>query len=294
MTMDASVLVTGADGLVGRAVCHMLRREQIPFLALTRQGGATGLHAVTHDLTRDQPLANVVKTPVSAVVHLAAAVPMSAAYPDTEQMADMTRRMDAAILLAAQVWGCRVLYASTCGLYDRKVSRVKSEDAGVLHPGTPYLAAKLDGEKMFQASGDAVVMRLAAVIGAGQRKSSIVSRFIETARADGTITLWGSGRRQQNFIAADDAADFVRAALARSVPGVFNLAAPAPTSMMELAQLVVEVVGRGRITLAGVDDPNELDTAAYETARAGLAYGWRAKTPLAQSLRELRLEAFRG
>jgi nucleoside-diphosphate-sugar epimerase len=293
MTMGASVLVTGAGGLLGQAVCHVLQRERVPFLALMRRGGVAGMNTLMHDLTRARPLADLVKTPVSAVVHLAAAVPMSAAYPDTEQMADLTRRMDAAIFLAAQAWGCRVLYASTCGLYDRKFHRIKSEETGALDPGTPYLAAKLDGEKMFQANGDAVVMRLAALIGAGQRKSSIVSRFIETARADGAITLWGSGRRQQNFVDAYDVADFVRAALARSVPGVFNLAAPAPTSMMELAQLVVDVVGRGRIILAGVDDPNELDMAEYETVRAGAAYGWRAKTPLAQSLRELRLETFR-
>lgn len=292
--MNSSVLVTGADGLVGRAVCRRLLHERIPFIALTRRPSVFVQNSMIHDLTVDRSLVDVIRGHVSVVVHLAAAVPMSAAYPDTEEMADLTRRMDAGILRAAKIWGCPVLYASTCGLYDRKIDRLKSEDdTSLINVCSPYLAAKREGEEKFLAQGDSTVMRLSAMLGPGQRRNSIVSRFIESARTDGTITLWGSGRRQQNFVDVLDVAEFVKMALGSPVPGTFNVATSTPTTMLELARLIMEIVGRGRVVLAGRDDPNELDTADYDVRRAQFTYGWSAKTSLAQSLQNLCSETFR-
>lgn len=291
--MSAAVLVTGADGLIGRAVCRMLSSEGIDFLGITKSPG-DDTHGLAHDLTRQVPLVDVVNQPVSGIVHLAAAVPITRSCPDDLSSAESTRRIDRTILAAAYHWQCPVMYASTCGLYDSQLPNMKNEDCeGAIAPRTPYLAAKLDGEQRFLDYGNSVVMRIAAAVGPGQRKSTIVSRFIETARAGQPITLWGTGRRQQNFVSTADIAVFIGLALRSEERGVFNVASDTPTSMRTLAHEVVAVIGRGSVAYADVGDPEEGATAHYDTTRATKTFGWRCQVSLARMLEQLRTECFR-
>ncbi len=288
------ILITGADGLVGRAICKSLEKEKVSFLPLTRVPSKAIGQQVNYDLSSNVSLPDVIDGPISGVVHLAAAVPMSSAYPDTEKMADLTRQIDANVCDAAKSWGCPVIYASTCGLYNRRKDVLKKEgDDFIIDASTPYLVAKKEGESRFLQYANSIVMRIAGPIGPGQRNSSVVSRFIAAARSGEDICLWGSGRREQNFVDVIDLAKFVSLALKNPVNGVFNVASATPTSMLDLANEVVSVAESGSVVLAGVEDPNELDTAHYDVSRAYEVYGWMASTPLRQSLQKILKEEFR-
>jgi nucleoside-diphosphate-sugar epimerase len=286
------VLVTGAAGLVGQAVCSALGSSSIELLPIVRQGRDTQ-SGFSCDLTQPDALA-AIEGQVMGIVHLAAAVPMAAEFPDTENVAALTRAMDANVLGLAQRIQCPVLYASSCGLY-RKVSDLsKVEDLEEeLDPCTPYLRAKYDGERMFLDYGNAVIMRISAPIGRGIRKTAIVSRFIDTLVRGGAIRILGSGARQQNFISVADIADFVSLALVGDSRGVFNVAARHPVSMRELAETVVAVMGAGHIEFADIPDPKEWERADYDTTKAERLLGWGAKQSLASMLVELKGEKFR-
>lgn len=286
------VVVTGAAGLVGQVVCSMLKEAGGDVLPIVRPGGDVR-SGMPRDLT--QPGAfGALERSVSAIVHLAAAVPMAAEFPDTEQVATWTRAMDINVLNLASRLRCPVLYASSCGLYRKGCDVPKREDLDeALDPCTPYLRAKREGEQMFLAYGDAVIMRISAPIGRGMRKAAIVSRFLEAARGGDPIRLWGSGARQQNFISVTDIADFVRVALGSEARGIFNVAARRPVSMRELAEAVINVVGGGRIEYTAVPDPNESERADYDTTKAERLLGWVAQDSLSSMLVELKGEQFR-
>lgn len=287
-----TVVVTGAAGLVGQAVCSALASSSIDFLPIVRQKSDIQ-RGFPCDLTQPDALAGI-EGPVMAIVHLAAAVPMAAEFPDTEDVAALTRAMDANVLGLAQRLQCPVVYASSCGIY-RKVSdlpKVEDLDEG-LDPCTPYLRAKYDGERMFLDYGNAVIMRVSAPIGHGMRKTSIVSRYIDALADGAAIRLWGSGARQQNFISVADIAAFVSLVLEGRARGVFNVAARQPVSMRELAETVVAVMGAGRIEFADMPDPNERERAYYDTTKAERILGWVAKETLASMLAEVKGEKFR-
>jgi nucleoside-diphosphate-sugar epimerase len=266
----------------------------VGFLPVSRVPSIALGHQVNFDLSSDLALLTVVAEPISAIVHLAAAVPMSEAYPDTEQSADLTRRIDANVSRAAWSWDCPVIYASTCGLYDRKKGLKREDDESHLDAATPYLLAKLAGESVFLEHDHTVIMRLAAPIGPGQRKSSIVSRFMAAARSGQEVGVWGSGERQQNFVDVSDIAAFVIQALERQANGIFNLACARPTSMMDLAHAVVEAVGSGTVVLPGIPDPLDSDTALYDVSRARDLLGWEAGVTLLESLENIVGEEFRA
>lgn len=286
------VVVTGAAGLVGQAVCTALGNNSVELLPIVRQGMGIALEFPC-DLTQPDALERI-QGPVSAVVHLAAAVPMAAEFPDTEEVATLTRAMDANVLALAKRFQCPVLYASSCGLYRKGSDLPKNEDLDVgLDPCTPYLRAKYDGERMFLGYGNAVIMRISAPIGRGMRKTAIVSRFMESVLDGAPIRLWGSGARQQNFISVADIAAFVRLVLGSDARGVFNVAARHPVSMRALAETVIGVMGTGRIEFSDTPDPNERNRADYDTTKAERLLGWVAKGNLVNMLSELKEEQFR-
>jgi len=288
------ILVTGSDGIVGRELCKKLQESAIPFLPAThRRKPHTLSQALPVDLASDLgPLAGYLPK-ISAIVHLAAAVPHSVSYPDNDASADCTRRMDRNIRDLQGQAGVPVIYMSTCGLYDRSAADIKHEDdQSQVIITSPYFAAKADGEKMFLSEGVSTVLRLAAPIGAGLKPQLVLSRFIATARESGTIRIWGDGTREQDFIDTADVADLIVRILDQPRTMVLNVASGVPTTMSKLAEAVVSAIGAGSIEKAIQSDPRDGETARYSIKRAKEYYKWSPAITLAHSIANMALEDF--
>jgi nucleoside-diphosphate-sugar epimerase len=288
-----TVLVTGASGVVGRAVVAALDHAGMGRLAVVRSGGgAPG--TIVHDLTAGgKALVDVVPSVPSAVIHLAAAVPHGARYSDTIETAAFTRAMDLTVFVAAKMWNCPVVYISGCALYDSLESdnRREEEDSPPrLH--SPYLAAKWDGERLFRTFSNSTIIRLSAPLGPGLKSGLVVSRFIEIARRGGEINVWGSGTREQNFVDVRDVSELLLRAVQTPRPGVYNCAADRPVMMVELAKVVIDVTGRGTIAVGRYADPREGEKAHYSIEKTKSVFGWQASVSLAASLEALVHEEF--
>jgi len=278
---------------VGRALVNFLIERKASVLPIVRNSAHTVFKTcVTLDLSsQGVNIAKIVPGRPKAVVHLAAAVPHSTRYPDNEQTAQLTKTIDKNIAEAISCWGCPVVYMSTCGLYDRNSARLKSEyDDTVIRIASPYFAAKYEGERIFSKLSASTIFRLAAPIGRGLKRKVVLGKFLEAARAGKTISVWGSGRREQNFVDVRDVARAVLMALEKHVGGIINLAGVSPVTMLELAQTIVEVVGRGDIRVNERSDPLEHERVHYDIRRADEVLGWRPAIGLRDSLNWIREE----
>jgi UDP-glucose 4-epimerase len=282
------IVVTGASGIVGRAVLAALRGHGNGVVPVVH-GRTADPDAIALDLA-ESDLTDHVQAP-DAVVHLAAAVPHAAVHGDTDVAADKTRRIDATVHRACGRWGCPVIYASTCGLYDRRDPRIKDEAAPVAAT-SPYFRAKLESERLMSDLPGACVMRLSAPVGPGLRRGVVLAKFIERARAGQPIQVWGSGRREQDFIAAEDVAAFVALALSKRAHGIFNVASGEPVTMRALAETVVEAIGRGSVQSSDNADPLDGETARYCIAHAAQALGWQPRIPLRVAIETIADGAF--
>lgn len=271
------IVVTGAAGVIGRALMARLRLDEIE---------AVGIRREDFDLASGASLPDFVGRQTDAIIHLAAAVPHSTHYPDTEFSATLTRTIDRTIYKAAVEWGCRVVYASTCSLYDKNVPAVKFEDTAlVIRPDSPYMQAKYEGEQLFGRLPSYSILRIPAPIGPGLPDMVVAKRFLIQAMAGQTIRVWGTGRREQNYVDVSDIADiFLRSVFSTSL-GIFNIAAYAPTTMLELAAAITGVIGRGSFELAGIPDPFEHEYTRYSNVRAYEVLGWTPKVSLEDSIR---------
>ena len=273
------IVVTGASGVIGRAFIRRLKAECLPFVVLDRETliGATCLV----DLLAGKP---------SIVVHLAASVPQPPVIPDNEENAAITKKIDKRILDAVNLWGCHAIYVSGCSLYPKGHPLQMSEDMIDAEYVTQsfYLAAKQWGEQSFMTTGQATILRISAPIGEGLPKSTVIGRFIDMARSDGNLDIWGSGQREQNYVDVIDIADALFRSMVVRPCEVINISADYPITMLVLAKKIVEIFGRGFVRMTNKLDPRDGETARYSNVKAGEILGWRPSIPIEDSLETLR------
>lgn len=84
---------------------------------------------------------------------------------------------------------------------------------------------------------------------AGRTAYGIINRFIQLALAGETLTLYGDGRQLRDYIHVDDVVTALLAlAAAPGADGLaYNVASGTGTAMADLAAMVIEIAGSGRI-----------------------------------------------
>ena len=150
------------------------------------------------------------------------------------------------------------------------------------------MKAKNEGEALFAKNSSFAIMRVPAPIGPGLPASVAAKRFFDLAMAAQSIRLWGSGKREQNYVDVEDIAAAMSKAAFSNVNGVFNIAADAPTTMISLARSIVAVVGKGVVEFACVTDPLEYEHARYSNKRARDLLSWWPKISLEDSIRSMQ------
>ena len=288
------ILVTGSDGIVGRVLCKKLQKCAVPFLPVThRRKPHTLPQALLVDLANDLDSLAAHRDEVSAIVHLAAAVPHSASYPDNRTSAGSTRRIDRNIRSLQKQIGVPVIYMSACSFYDKSTTNIKHEDDRFqMRVSSPYLAAKAEGESLFFSKGNSTILRLSSPVGVGLKPQLVLSRFVATARKNGMINVWGNGSREQDFIDTADVADLILRILNKPKTMVLNAASGVPITMLKLAETVVSVVGAGSVEKAAQPDPRDGETARYAICRAKDHYNWMPQRSLEDSVAGLISENF--
>jgi nucleoside-diphosphate-sugar epimerase len=172
-----TVLVTGACGQIGRAVCELLQKANIPVLPVDLDAGKTGSVRIC-DLRRKDDVAQLFRDyPIRAAIHLAAILP-GAFQLDPLGASDIN--ITASIELMRQSAQGRVkrfIFSSSASVYGSSWQPQPWTETDRAAPDEPYGASKraleLIGEA-FAKSGalEFVVLRLARVVGPGIKKSS--------------------------------------------------------------------------------------------------------------------------
>jgi UDP-glucose 4-epimerase len=115
----------------------------------------------------------------------------------------------------------------------------------------------------------------------------VAKRFFDLACEGKQISIWGAGLREQNYVDVENIADAMIKAASSQATGVFNISADQPTTMLELAKAMTQVIGRGSIEFAGKSDPLEYERTRYSNQRARSQLGWIPSASLEDSIRSM-------
>lgn len=221
------VLITGAAGLVGGAICRRLIEQGHAVLAVddlsssSRGNVPPGCEFVETSILDDLAARSAESFRPTHVLHLAAwfANQNSIDFPQEDLTVNgigTIKMLEIAERLGVE----RFVFSSSSCVYGGRAGLL-AEDAAPGQPETPYAATKWLGEKYVEmwaqrCSMDAVVLRLFNVYGPGDAAGpyrSVIPNFISSALKDEPLRITGDGSESRSFTYVDDVAARIQQAL---------------------------------------------------------------------------------
>lgn len=299
MQKDSRIFVAGHRGLVGSAICRKLQVEGYSRV-LTQSRSET-------DLTDPGEVRQFFAESQPEYVFLAAAK-VGGIHANDSAPADFLRdnlQIQLNVIDAAYRAGVKklVFLGSSC-IYPKHAPQPMKEEhllTGPLEPTNEWYAiAKIAGIKQCQAyrrqyGFNAISLMPTNLYGPGDNFDlqnshvlpALIRKFHEAREAnEATVTVWGSGTPQREFLHVDDLADACLF-LMQSYDGedIVNIGWGDDLSIAELAAMVKEVVGFEGEIVYDSDKPDGTPRKLMDTSRlTGL--GWRPSISLREGLEQ--------
>jgi len=296
------VAVLGGAGFIGSHLCEELLSQGCEVVCVdnlvtgslqnvAHLQGRAGFRFVGHDITERVDVAGRVDaflhfaSPASPVDYLALPI-------ETLEVGSLGTRN---ALRLARDKGARLVLASTSEVYGDPLQHPQTEaywgNVNPIGPRSVYDEAKRFSEAMtmayHRAQGvDVGIVRIFNTYGPRMRPSDgrVVSNFIVQALSGQPLTVYGQGAQTRSFCYVDDEVRGILALLRSELTGPVNIGNPNEFTVMQLAELVIELTGSGSAIEhrpLPVDDPTQ---RRPDIALARSALGWSPKVELREGL----------
>ena len=262
------VIVTGAEGFIGRSVVD----------ELTRVGNSVSHWA--------QPVVSQARyaEPADVVVHLAA----SSRYGELKTEVGIDVPATEAVLQYCRLHRARCIFASTAGVY-RSAATQQAEEAST-DPRNAYAIGKLAAEECCRRASDQLglsctVLRLFNVYGPGQRPPFLVPYVVECIAADRPLDL-KMPNAVRDFVYVVDVARAFAAAVDRYRDDyhVINIGSGKGTRVSELVESVGRLLGKSPSWNVAEGCSPEIRSSIADIRRACADLGWTPTVPLEAGL----------
>lgn len=283
--MAASVLVTGADGFVGRHLLSLLGDEARPLDA---------------DVLDAKSVAAAVRAArPRAVVHLAAQSSVSRSWADAAEAwsVNVVGTVNVLEAVRGEQPDARVLFPSTGEVYG-EASRLPTPEDEPVAPRSPYAATKAAAEIACDqvarsARLDVVVARAFNHEGPGRDERFAVGSWThQIARLEaegGGALLVGDLSAERDLTDVRDVCRAYELLLDPGVPvGTYNVSSGRAVPMRRVVELLV---GLASVPVRVEDDPSRLRPGDIphlvgDASKLRKATGWEPEIPLEQTLRD--------
>lgn len=313
--MSSKVIVTGGAGFIGSHLVERLLKEgkNVVVIDDLSTGSLANLEAASRN-----PALRVVTSKVSlckdldailegaeSIYHLAAAVGVELVMHSQIHTIQTNLHETEVILEAASKSGVPLLLTSTSEVYGKSQRTAFSEEDDLLI-GPPYLSrwsyacSKLMDEFLAMAYTrekqlPIIIARLFNTVGPRQtgRHGMVLPRFIEAAKQDKPLRVYGDGKQTRCFCYVQDTVEaLVRLQTSRAARGgVFNVGNDEEVTILELAKRIIanleskstlELVPYSDAYTAGFEDMLRRRPSLEKLAKT---VGFRPKTPLNEIIR---------
>jgi UDP-glucuronate 4-epimerase len=311
--MSSSILVTGAAGFIGQAVCLRLAAQGADLLAVDNfdsyyepelkydraaRLAAAGVEVRDLDIATPEPLAELAaRAGVRRVIHLAAqaGVRHSITAPFAYQHANLAGHLSVLECCRRLPDFEHLVYASSSSVYgDRSPAGGPfSEDDRVDRPASLYAATKRSGELMSECYAGLygipqTGLRFFTVYGPWGRPDMAYFSFTRRILAGEEIEIFGEGRMRRDFTFIDDVVDGVLGVLDRppaaGVHRLLNVGNDRPEPLLAFVAILEQAIGRpARKVMRPMQSGDVAETWA-DIGRIAALTGYAPRTTLAEGL----------
>lgn len=242
------LLITGANGFIGRHVLDLLRQYGVAPWTLGRtqpMGSSSDRHVPCDLLTGSDCVAALRGIAPSHLLHLAW-VTDHARYQTSPLNATWIRSTQVLTRAFADVGGRHLVVAGTCAEYDWSQGWCH-EHTTPLKPATPYGAAKDETRRWLQDLADTQGLRLAwgrifFAFGAGQSAQRLMPSLVSVLRGQ-RAAFPVQALQRRDFVSAPDVAQALWTLLQSDAQGCYNVSSADPVAIGDLVLSLARVLG---------------------------------------------------
>ena len=303
-------LVTGGHGLIGHNVVQRLQardetvsvvdthttygiipQAEIDYLISERLKKINDHTYYNQCITDGYEIDHIVeKEKPKVIIHCASFPRQKVVNANPAHGADVMMRGLINLLESAKKHGVeRFVYISSSMVYGNFEDQVLEDDD--CSPQGQYGIMKLAGEHLVKdyarrAGMEYVIIRPSAVYGPLDVEDRVVAKFMLTAMRGGVLRVNGASETL-DFTYVDDAADGIVAAATRIMCRnmVFNITKSHSVTLLEAAEMIVKIVGNGKIETRD-KDADFPSRGALNIDRARTILGYNPKVDVEQGFRE--------
>ena len=251
------ILVTGGAGFIGSHIAEYLvqRGDDVTVLDNLITGSKENLTKINDKINfvngdiRDHKLLEELVSDTTGVFHEAALASVQQSFSMKDEYIDVNVTGTENIFKLAKEYGFKIVYASSSSVYGNpKKIPVKEDDER--KPINPYAKTKLDGEdlaKKYSEIGVKVIgLRYFNVFGKRQSKeyAGVIKLFLQRIQQKKSPKINGDGLQTRDFVHIDDVVKANVLAMDSDINHRFlNVGSGLPTSVLDLANLIIEVSG---------------------------------------------------
>jgi UDP-glucose 4-epimerase len=274
----SNFLVTGGHGLIGHNVVQRLQardetvsvidnhttygiipQAEMDYLIGERLKKITDHTYYNQCITDSYEIDHIVeKEQPNVIIHCASFPRQKVVNANPAHGADVMMRGLINLLESAKKHGVeRFVYISSSMVYGDFEDQVLEDDACA--PQGQYGIMKLAGEWLVKdyarrTGMEYVIIRPSAVYGPLDVEDRVVAKFMLSAMRDNTLRVNGASETL-DFTYVDDAADGIVAAATRIMAknNTYNITKSHSVTLLEAAEMIVEIVGKGKIEVKDKD-----------------------------------------
>ncbi|MFC5700864.1 dTDP-glucose 4,6-dehydratase [Cohnella faecalis] len=301
-----NVLVTGGAGFIGRWVVDRLLKDghQVWILDDLSNGEESnieefkshpGLRQFVHgDIKDEAALSGLFEQGFDICYHLGASINVQDSIDDPTTTFNNDTLGTFFVLEQCRKHGVKMVFMSTCMVYDRCTDETGITESHPTKPASPYAGAKIGAENMvlsyYYAYGlPTVVIRPFNTYGPYQKtggEGGVVAIFLKNKLAGKTLNIYGEGTQTRDLLYVEDCARFVvEAGYSNAVNGeIVNAGLGRDISVNDLAKLIVGDEDRIR-HVEHIHPQSEIQKLLCNSDKAGKLLGWKAEVTLEEGVR---------
>ncbi len=302
------ILVTGGAGFIGRWMVKKLLAEGHRVTAFDdfSNGRLTNIEEfrgnpdflfIEGDIKDRENLGGLFIGGFDLVYHLAASINVQDSIDDPRATFNNDVLGTFNVLEECRQRNIKMLFMSTCMVYDRSIEAGGISELHPVKPASPYAASKLSGEALtlsyYHAYGlPTVVVRPFNTYGPFQKSSGeggVVAIFIQRELRGENLSIYGDGAQTRDLLYVEDCADFViRAGMDSRADGqLLNAGLGKDVSINELARLICK--DKQRIKhVPHIHPQSEIQKLLCNYDKAQNLLGWQPSVNLEEGLQRTR------
>jgi dTDP-glucose 4,6-dehydratase len=302
------VLVTGGAGFIGRWVVSQLLHEGKSVIVLDDLSNGSRenlaefsdnphLSVIIGDIKNTRTLSAIFGQKIDLILHLAANINVQDSIDNPRKVFENDVVGTFNLLEEARKANTRLVFMSTCMVYDTASSVGAIAETSPTKAASPYAGAKLAGENLVQSyyhtyGLPVVIIRPFNTYGPYQKSTGeggVVSIFVNKELKNETLNIYGDGTQTRDLMYVEDCAEFIiRAAMSTESTGqIINAGLGQDITINDLAAMICK--DNSRIQhVEHIHPQSEIPRLVCDRSKAKKLLGWEPVTSLERGIEKTR------